>query len=94
MSDRGRNKIGEEERRKDGDEKDQDLKGGCLMVKVMNGGIPGLAQLVVVHYWVVFRHMVFSNGFLFPVKELGLFTNPGQWVRVLDVVGSYMYIVL
>jgi hypothetical protein len=28
------------------------------------------------------------------VKELGLLTNPGHWVRVLDVVGSYMYIVL
>jgi hypothetical protein len=41
-----------------------------------------------------FRHMVFANGFLFPVKELGFWTNPGHWVRVLDVVGSYMYIVL
>jgi hypothetical protein len=36
----------------------------------------------------------FCHGFLFPVKELGLLTNPGHWVRVLDVVGSYMYIVL
>jgi hypothetical protein len=36
----------------------------------------------------------FFDGFLFPVKELGLLTNPGHWVRVLDVVGSYMYIVL
>jgi hypothetical protein len=41
-----------------------------------------------------FGHMVFVDGFLFPVKELGLLTNPGHWVRVLDVVGSYMYIVL
>jgi hypothetical protein len=41
-----------------------------------------------------FRHMVFSDGFLFSVKELGLLTNLGHWVRVLDVVGSYMYIVL
>ena len=41
-----------------------------------------------------FRHMVFSNGFLFPVKELGFWTNPGHWVRVLDAAGSYMYIVL
>jgi hypothetical protein len=41
-----------------------------------------------------FSHMVFVDGFLFPVKELGLLTNPGHWVRVLDVVGSYMYIVL
>jgi hypothetical protein len=47
-----------------------------------------------VHCWVVFRHMVFVDGFLFLVKELGLLTNPGHWVRVLDVVGSYMYIVL
>jgi hypothetical protein len=29
--------------------------------------------------------MVFADGFLFPVKELGLLTNPGHWVRVLDV---------
>jgi hypothetical protein len=41
-----------------------------------------------------FRHMVFVDGFLFPVKELGFWTNPGHWVRVFDVVGSYMYIVL
>jgi hypothetical protein len=41
-----------------------------------------------------FRHMVFADGFLFSVKELGFLTNPGHWVRVLDVVGSYMYIVL
>jgi hypothetical protein len=32
--------------------------------------------------------------FLFPVKELGFWTNPGHWVRVLDAVGSYMYFVL
>jgi hypothetical protein len=38
--------------------------------------------------------MVFADGFLFSVKELGLLTNPSHWVRVLDVVGSYMYIVL
>ena len=41
-----------------------------------------------------FRHMVFADGFLFPVKELGFWTNPGHWVRVLDAVGSYMYILL
>jgi hypothetical protein len=38
--------------------------------------------------------MVFSDGFLFLVKELGLWTNPSHWVRVLDAIGSYMYIVL
>jgi hypothetical protein len=53
-----------------------------------------VASIFRVHCWAVFRHMVFDNGFLFPVKELGLLTNPGHWVRVLDVVGSYMYIVL
>jgi hypothetical protein len=36
----------------------------------------------------------FVDGFLFSVKELGFWTNPGHWVRVLDAVGSYMYIVL
>jgi hypothetical protein len=35
----------------------------------------------------------FADGFLFPVKELGLLTNRGHWVRVLDDVGSYMHIV-
>jgi hypothetical protein len=28
-----------------------------------------------VHFWVVFRHIVFADGFLFPVKELGLLNN-------------------
>jgi hypothetical protein len=41
-----------------------------------------------------FEHMVFSDGFLFMVKELGLLTNPGHWVRVLDDASSYMYILL
>ena len=36
----------------------------------------------------------FADGFLFPVKELGLLTNPGHWVKILDVIDSYMYIVL
>jgi hypothetical protein len=39
-------------------------------------------------------HGFFVDGFLFLVKELGLVTNLGHWVRVLDVDGSYMYIVL
>jgi hypothetical protein len=38
--------------------------------------------------------MVFVDGFLILVKELGLLTNLGQWIRGLDVMGSYMYIVL
>jgi hypothetical protein len=46
------------------------------------------------HCWEIFRHMVFVDGFLFPIKELGLLTNPGHWVRVLDAAGSYLYIVL
>jgi hypothetical protein len=47
-----------------------------------------------VHCWEIFRHMVFADGFLFSVKELGFLTNPGHWVSVLDAPGSYMYIVL
>jgi hypothetical protein len=39
-------------------------------------------------------HGFFADGFLFLVKELGFWTNLGHWVRVLDVVGSYMYFVL
>jgi hypothetical protein len=38
--------------------------------------------------------MVFADGFLFSVKELGLLTNLGHWVRVLDAIGSYIHIVL
>jgi hypothetical protein len=47
-----------------------------------------------VRFLVVFQHMIFFDGFLTSFKELGLLTNPGQWIRGLDVVGSYMYIVL
>jgi hypothetical protein len=56
----------------------------------------GMCSIVgyVFHCWAVFQHMVFVDGFLFPVKELGLLTNPGHWVRVFYVDGSYMYIVL
>jgi hypothetical protein len=39
-------------------------------------------------------HGFFVDGFLFPVKELRLLTNPSHWIWVLDVVVSYMYIVL
>jgi hypothetical protein len=45
-------------------------------------------------WYTVFGTWFFVDGFLFPVKELGLLTNPGHWVRVLDATGSYMYIVL
>jgi hypothetical protein len=38
----------------------------------------------------IFRDMVFTNGFLISVKELGLLTNPGEWTRGLDVMGSYI----
>ena len=39
-------------------------------------------------------HGFFADGFIFSIKELGLLTNPGHWVRVFDVDGSYMYISL
>jgi hypothetical protein len=35
-----------------------------------------------------------ADGFLFPIKELGFWTNQSHWVRVLDATRSYMYIVL
>jgi hypothetical protein len=38
--------------------------------------------------------MVFSDGFLFLVNELGSLTNPSHWVRVLDVAGSYIYCIV
>jgi hypothetical protein len=41
-----------------------------------------------------FSTWFFADGFLFSVKELGFWNNPGHWVRVLDAAGSYMYIVL
>jgi hypothetical protein len=47
-----------------------------------------------VHCWAVFQYMDFVDGFLFLVNELGLLTNLGHWVKVLDATGSYMYIVL
>jgi hypothetical protein len=37
-------------------------------------------QFFCIHFWVVFQHMVFADGFLFPVKELGLLINPGYWM--------------
>jgi hypothetical protein len=45
-------------------------------------------------FFVVFRHMVFVDGFIIMVKELGLLTNPGEWIKGLDAIGFYMYIVL
>jgi hypothetical protein len=36
--------------------------------------------------------VVFFDSFLFQVKVLGLLTNPGHYIRVYDVVGSYIYI--
>jgi hypothetical protein len=42
-------------------------------------------------FFAAFWHTVFIDGFLILVKELGLLTNPGQWIRGLDSIG---YIVL
>jgi hypothetical protein len=41
-----------------------------------------------------FSTWFFADGFLFSVKELGLLTNPGHWIRVLDAAGSYIFILL
>jgi hypothetical protein len=50
------------------------------------GGRRGEAPLnvflvVFVSFLAVFRHMVFTNGFLILVKELDLLTNLIQWIR-------------
>jgi hypothetical protein len=57
-------------------------------------GLEHFASIFVSIFGWFFGTWFFIDGFLFSVKELGLLTNPGHWVRVLDVVGSYMYIVL
>jgi hypothetical protein len=67
-----------------------------------------IARVVVSHFCLIFFVSLifvsivgrfFGTWFLlmvfyFLVKELGFLNNPGHWVRVLDVIGSYMYIVL
>jgi hypothetical protein len=46
-------------------------------------------------FGMVFSHMVFVDGFLILVKELGLLTNLGQWIRGLDVHGIlYVYCIV
>jgi hypothetical protein len=45
-------------------------------------------------YGQFFSTWFFADGFLFPVKELGLLTNLVHWIGVLDATRSYMYIVL
>jgi hypothetical protein len=52
----------------------------------------GRSSVFVSIYGWFFGTWFFIDGFLFLVKELGLLTNPSHWIRVLDVVGSYMYI--
>jgi hypothetical protein len=51
-------------------------------------------EVFCVRFWEIFWNMVSTDGFLFLVKELGLLTNPGYWIKVLDAVRSYMYILL
>jgi hypothetical protein len=38
--------------------------------------------------------MVFVDGFLILVKELGLLTNLGQWIRGLDAKILYVYCIV
>jgi hypothetical protein len=53
----------------------------------------GRSSVLVSIYGKFFSTWFFVDCFLFLVKELGFLTNPGHWIRVLDVVGSYMHIV-
>jgi hypothetical protein len=54
----------------------------------------GCSMVFVSIYGWFFDTWFFADGFLFPVKELGLLTNSGHWIRVLDAVGSYMYYIV
>jgi hypothetical protein len=42
----------------------------------------------------IFRHMVFVDGFLNPIKKLWLLNNSSQWIRGLDATIAYIFIVL
>jgi hypothetical protein len=67
------------------------VRGGC------RGNAPEKKNCLgkrVTYIGVFSAHGFFVDGFLFLVKELGLLTNPGYWVRVLDVVGSYIYCIV
>jgi hypothetical protein len=64
---------------------------GNVLHFYLNFHVTSIFVFIVVKF---FGTWFFFDGFLFPVKELGLLTNPVHWVRVLDVTGSYMYILL
>jgi hypothetical protein len=53
-----------------------------------------LSVFVSIFGW-FFGTWFFADGFLFPVKELGLLTNPGHWIRVLDAIWLlYVYCIV
>jgi hypothetical protein len=64
---------------------------------LLRGGLGATPQLFwgnfCAHFWHFFGTCFFIDGFLIPVKELGLLNNPGQWIMGLYSMGSYMYIV-
>jgi hypothetical protein len=66
--------------------------GGSSLKKKIRTGTTYFRDHMIFRWF--FGTWFFADGFLFPVKELGFWTNLGHWVRVLDVAGSYMYIVL
>jgi hypothetical protein len=56
--------------------------------------IIGWSSIFMSIYGNFFSTWFFTDGFLFPIKELGLLTNPSHWIRDFDIIGSYMYIAL
>jgi hypothetical protein len=77
------------------------LHSGVLHGGVGGGGFGGSAPEKKIFFFLhlflvaVFRHMVFANGFLILVKELGLLTNLGQWIRGFGCCGIlYMYCIV
>jgi hypothetical protein len=58
------------------------------------GGSPPKKKWYFLHlFLVVFQRMVFVNGFLILIKELGLLINMGQYIRVFGC-RKILYIVL
>jgi len=41
-------------------------------------------------FLVIFQYIIFVDGYLIPIKELGLLDGPGQWIRGLDSMGYYI----
>jgi hypothetical protein len=55
---------------------------------------PKKSILYCVCFLVVFQHMVFFDGFIILVKELGLLTYPGKCIGVFWILQDHIYCIL